>query len=290
MHKIAALVAQATSSEATLTEQHEAFGEIVTIFQDMAYACAFAVLRDFHLAENAAQEAFITAWQKLDQLCQPEAFPGWFRRIVLTSCNRLTRGKRLPMLSLNEGMDVASNTDPQDAIERDEMKKGVLAAIRSLPENERVVTTLFYINEHSQNDIAAFLEVPTTTVAKRLYSARNRLRDIMVEEFKNKLDEHRPSRNKEFADEVQSEILDTYVGGYRFELRPDLIVTVRREGRKLVGEAVKQKNELLANADDAFSIREFNGQVRFIRNEQGQVTHFIYYESGRELGLAKKIN
>ena len=290
MHKIAALVAQATSSDATLTEQHQAFGEIVTLFQDMAYACAFAVLRDFHLAENAAQEAFITAWQKLDQLSHPEAFPGWFRRIVLTACNRLTRGKRLLTLPLNEGIAVASNIDPQDAIERDEMKKGVLAAIRSLPENERVVTMLFYINEHSQSDIAAFLEVPTTTVAKRLYSARNQLRDIMVEEFKNKLDEHRPSRNKEFADEVQSEILDTYVGRYRFELRPDLIVSLRREGNKLVGEAVKQKNELLANADDVFSISEFNGQVRCIRNEQGQVTHFIYYESGRELGLAKKIN
>ena len=112
----------------------------------------------------------------------------------------------------------------------------------------------------------------------------------MVEEFKNKLDEHRPSRNKDFADEVRSEILNTYVGRYQFEYRPDLIVSVRREGGKLVGEAVTQKNELLANADDVFSLREFNGQVRFIRNEQGEVTHFIYYESERELGLAMKID
>src|SRR3712207_8340885 len=51
----------------------------------------------------------------------------------------------------------------------------VSAAIKKLPEKERMVVALFYIKEISQSDISAFLEVPTTTVAKRLYSARIRL-------------------------------------------------------------------------------------------------------------------
>src|SRR5438128_11531340 len=103
------------------------------MFQDMAYACAYAVLGEFYLAEDAAQEAFISAWQKLDQLRQPEAFPGWFRRIVLTECNRLTRGKRLPIVSLNDGANLhAPNTDPQTAIEKDELKKAVFTAIKKL--------------------------------------------------------------------------------------------------------------------------------------------------------------
>ena len=57
----------------------------------MAFACAFAVLGDVYLAQDTAQEAFIVAWQKLGQLREPAAFPGWFKRIVLTQCNRLTR-------------------------------------------------------------------------------------------------------------------------------------------------------------------------------------------------------
>src|ERR1051325_6763587 len=57
-----ALIAQATSTGATLIERHEAFGELVTRFQDLAFGCAYAVLHDFYLAEDAAQEAFITAW------------------------------------------------------------------------------------------------------------------------------------------------------------------------------------------------------------------------------------
>jgi DNA-directed RNA polymerase specialized sigma24 family protein len=71
--------------------RREAFGELVIRFQDMAFACAFAVLGDVYLAQDAAQEAFIVAWQKLGQLREPAAFPGWFKRIVLTQCNRLIR-------------------------------------------------------------------------------------------------------------------------------------------------------------------------------------------------------
>src|ERR1700738_97540 len=114
MNKAGALVLKANDSNATLAEKHEAFCELVRIFQDMGYACAYAVLGDFYLAEDAAQEAFISAWQTLSQLRQPEAFPGWFRRIVLTECNRLTRGKRLPTIPLDEGLNLTSpHADPQ---------------------------------------------------------------------------------------------------------------------------------------------------------------------------------
>src|SRR5947209_11434470 len=71
------LVRKAVDSLSPPGERHEAFGELVAGFQDMAFACAYGVLGDFYLAEDAAQEAFITAWQRLDQLRAPEAFPGW---------------------------------------------------------------------------------------------------------------------------------------------------------------------------------------------------------------------
>lgn len=140
MNKARALVLKANDSNATLAEKRHAFCELVRIFQDMAYACAYAVLGDFSLAEDAAQEAFISAWQKLSQLRQPEAFPGWFRRIVLTECNRLTRGKRLRTMLLDEAVNLpAAHAHPQRAIERDELTKAVFMAIKKLPVNERMV-------------------------------------------------------------------------------------------------------------------------------------------------------
>jgi len=287
-----ALVIRATDSDAALADRHEAFCELVRIFQDMAYACAYAVLGDFYLAEDAAQEAFISAWQKLSQLRQPEAFPGWFRRIVLTECNRLTRGKRPRTMSLDEGANLhTSLADPQTAIERDELTKAVFMAIKKLSLNERMVVVLFYVKEYSQNEISAFLDLPLTTVAKRLYSAKVRLRAMIIDGFKNDLTAHRPSRNRSFAEKVKAGIYDEYVGQYRFELRPELIVAIKREGDRLLSEGGGQRNELFA-ADDTESellTREFDGKGEFVRNKQGRISHLIYYEFGREMGRAKKL-
>ena len=55
-------LAQQTSA----SERHTAFAELVLRFQDFAFACAYAELKNFFLAEDAAQSAFITAWLKMD--------------------------------------------------------------------------------------------------------------------------------------------------------------------------------------------------------------------------------
>ena len=60
----------------------DAYAEIVRRFQDMAAGYAYALLGDFHFAEDAAQEAFLQAYLDLEKLAEPAAFPGWFRRIV----------------------------------------------------------------------------------------------------------------------------------------------------------------------------------------------------------------
>src|SRR5947209_18902329 len=87
---IHSLIHKAIDSRRKLSERHEAFGELVMSFQDMAFGCAYALLGDFYLAEDAAQEAFITAWQRLHQLRAPAAFPGWPQRMMLNQCNSLT--------------------------------------------------------------------------------------------------------------------------------------------------------------------------------------------------------
>ena len=285
-------VVKAMDANAPLAERHEAFGKIVSSFQDMAYACAYAVLGDFHLAEDAAQEAFVTAWQKLDQLRERDAFPGWFRRIVLTECNRLTRGKRLPTTTFLDGVNIPSTVDsPQTKIEKDELSDALFAAIERLPKMERLAIALFYVKEYSQKDISAFLEVPMTTVAKRLYSARRRLKDTMLEKLKDGLLARRPSRNLSFEEKVKAGIYDEYVGRYRFEDRPDLVVSIKREGRSLMSESANQRNELFAKDGFEWELlaKEFDGKGEFIRNKRGQITHLVYYEFGCQMGMATKI-
>lgn len=76
----ATLVRLARASAASRESRVEAFSELVRRFQDLAYGCAYALLGNAALAEEVAQEAFVTAWQRLDQLREPSAFAGWLRR------------------------------------------------------------------------------------------------------------------------------------------------------------------------------------------------------------------
>src|SRR5260370_1483004 len=143
MEEISALIRLARPPDCALADRHEAFSNLVLRFQDMAFGCAHAVLGDFYLAEDAAQEAFITAWQRLYQLKQPDAFPGWFRRIVLTQCNRMMRGKRLIFVPLDTGERVASTaSDPHVAAEKFELVDRLLAEINGLPQPESKVSPL----------------------------------------------------------------------------------------------------------------------------------------------------
>lgn len=155
----------------------EACAALVQRFQGMAYATAYRYVRDHHLAQDLVQEAIIEACLHLSQLKDPSAFPGWFRQIVFRQCTRVLRQANMQYTTLeavSEGLFAESN--PEELAVRGEIQAHVRLAVASLPENERLVTLLFYNCRYSYNEISAYLKVPLTTVKKRLYSARQRLK------------------------------------------------------------------------------------------------------------------
>lgn len=182
MEELVALINRAQVGDA------EAYGVLVSRFQDMAYGYAYAILNDFHLAQDAAQEAFIEAYQCLPSLREEFAFPAWLKRIVHKHCDRLMRRKRLATAPLEAVAEVASSQPgPAELAERRELAQRVQEAIRELPDQQRVVTTLFYINGYSHQDIAEFLEVPAKTVKSRLHASRTRLRERMIDMVEDEL-------------------------------------------------------------------------------------------------------
>ena len=78
----------------------DAFAVLVRRFQDMAVGYGYSLLHDFHLAEDAAQEAFFEAYRTLPKLREPAAFAGWFRRIVFKQCDRITRRQTVATVPL----------------------------------------------------------------------------------------------------------------------------------------------------------------------------------------------
>lgn len=178
MDDLTRLITRAQTGEPD--DQRAAFDELVRRFQKMAFYTAYRRLNDPHLAEDVTQEAFLTAYQRIDQLREPEAFPGWLKRIVFTQADRQTRGQRPTLEPLDGRPDLPDELPgPESAVEDLEIRQMVQHAIAALPEHERAVTRRFYFQGESQKEIAEGLAVPVTTVKKRLQYAREHLRALM---------------------------------------------------------------------------------------------------------------
>jgi RNA polymerase sigma factor (sigma-70 family) len=182
-----------------------AYEQLVRRFQDMAVGYAYAVLDDWHLAEDVAQEAFITAYYDLPSLRAPQAFPAWFRRILFKHIDRIRRRNRMTTVPLEHALDIATpQRDLAQLVEQRELSQQVRRAIASLPEHQRVVVTLFYISAYSVIDISRFLDIPIATVKTRLHAARRRLHERMLVMIEDSLPNQRPSKDSAFTDRVMT--------------------------------------------------------------------------------------
>ena len=191
MEKLSPIVTRARQGDA------RAYEELVRRFQDMAVGYAYALLGDWQEAEDAAQDAFLSAYCRLIQLRNAEAFPGWFRRIVYSQAQRRLRAKAPVMVSLEQAGELpASPPSASGDSGRDEL----WALIDALPPAQRSVLLLYYINEYSQKEIAAFLEIPLGTVKTRLHHARKRLKKghALMKDLATQL----PSRDERFTERV----------------------------------------------------------------------------------------
>jgi RNA polymerase sigma factor (sigma-70 family) len=179
----------------------EAYGRIISNFQDMAFAVALARLSDPWAAEDMTQEAFIEAFMDLRNLKDLRAFPGWFRTIVERQCSRWLRAEKEPV-AVDPDMG-ASDESPQRELELSEFKVNFMNVLNDVPEHERIVILMHYVGDYSQRDIASFLELPITTIKKRLHDGKSRLRRLLVERATTQIHAFRPSANNRLKDMVE---------------------------------------------------------------------------------------
>ena len=179
----------------------EAYGRIVVQFQDMAYYTAFRYLGDQQQAEDAAQDAFIEAHRCLPALQNPQAFPSWLRRIIFKQCDRQTQSKQPLHLQESSWQQLVTDSDtPDQMLEQLQLVQAVRRAVHALPNIYREVTQLFYLNGRSQQEIAEQLDLPISTVKKRLYTARQHLKeqiDLMTHAT------YQPSQDNQFTDRIR---------------------------------------------------------------------------------------
>ena len=150
-----------------------AFSEIAFALSPRLFTVAQRILRDYHRAEDATQQALVLIWRKLPKLSDPDKFEGWAYRILVNACYaEVRRGKRNPEgLHLLE-TDAASIDSQLSVADRDMLER----AFERLPAEQRAVLVLQYYLDLGHPQIADVLGIPLGTVKSRAAAGRSSLR------------------------------------------------------------------------------------------------------------------
>jgi len=170
-----------------------AFVEIVSRYQGTVTGVTLAILHDFAASEDAAQEAFVKAWQKLSQLERPEKLRPWLSQIARTTALMHLRKHHPgePLDSVSE-LAVDRQSHPDELVANAEERAVVLSALEALPENYRLPLVLFYREEKSVRAVAEALDLSESLVRKRLSRGREMLRQRTMNLFDSVLRETLP--------------------------------------------------------------------------------------------------
>ena len=156
-----------------------AFGELVRRHRAGVVNVVYRMCGDAALAEDAAQECFIRAWQHLHTYRPQSPFRNWLYRIA-TNCaiNELRRVK--PVVDIDDLYLPDDRRGPEAGAEQRERAAAVQAAILALPAAGRSALILREYEGLSYRDIAETLDIPIGTVMSRLNYARRLLRDALA--------------------------------------------------------------------------------------------------------------
>ena len=159
---------------------HDAYGDLVRRYQDLAFRTAYVVVGAAAEAEDAAQEGFLKAHRALDRFRPGAPFRPWLLRIVANEArNRRAAAGRHPTLALSAAADRPSADtalSPEAAALADERRRELLTALETLREDDRTVIACRYFLDLSEAEMAEVLGCARGTVKSRLSRALDRLR------------------------------------------------------------------------------------------------------------------
>jgi RNA polymerase sigma-70 factor (ECF subfamily) len=130
------------------------------------------------LAEDAAQTAFIRAWQHIPNYQPRSSFRSWLYRIAVNAALDMLRHEK-PVVNIDELAVVAAAENVEDCLEKQEQIQQVRQAVQSLPEASRVVLLLREYEGLSYQEMADALDISIGTVMSRLNYGRKRLLELL---------------------------------------------------------------------------------------------------------------
>ena len=169
-----------------------AFGELVDRHRSAVYRAALAALGSPADAEDAAQDAFLLAYRRLDSFRGDASFKTWLLTITWHQAINRRRSltsvwRRIVAPKTEEDAEAAmagiasGGPSPEQAAEQEQLRRGIREAIRALSPKLRDALLLAQAGDYSYDEIGAMLRVPTGTIKWRVSEARRVIRKRLEE-------------------------------------------------------------------------------------------------------------
>jgi len=168
----------------------DSFNRLVLAYQDLVFAQAYRMMGETEAAEDATQEAFISAFRSIHSY-RGGSFRAWLLRIVTNACyDELRRRQRRPTTPLEptdaEEEEIESprwladtGESPEERAERKDLDRAIQNCLEGLPPEFRAVVVLVDVQGFDYYEAADVIRKPVGTVKSRLSRARLRLRDCL---------------------------------------------------------------------------------------------------------------
>ena len=174
--------------ERARTGDVNAYESLVQQYQELAFRVAYQVTGDAADAEDAAQEAFVNAYYALSRFRAGAPFRPWLLRIVANEAwNRRTSAHRRTALAeraLAAQSSGEAAPSPEEAAEADEFRAILIATLRDLRADDRLVLAYRLFFDLSEAEMAVALNCPRGTVKSRLSRALARLRAALPDDIR----------------------------------------------------------------------------------------------------------
>lgn len=172
--------------EKSLNSDDAAFTELIARYQQKVYAFIISHVRNFADAQDLTQNVFMTAYMRLNSLRKYNSFGPWIRKIAINQCRAhgiLQKHTERTQKAYGE----TTLAESSDQIKQKPTQADLWAALSQLPDEQRIILTMFHLEKQSYQEIANFLEIPSTTVQTRLRYARQALRKEIINFMENEM-------------------------------------------------------------------------------------------------------
>lgn len=163
----------------TLAGEQSAYEVLVIRYQKAVISSAITVTKNHFMAEDAAQDAFVTAWMKLNTLQKPEKYGSWVCRIAKNcAINMVNRYRSFIPLDVVDNLKITGDKteNPAELYALSEERNEVNKSIEMLPEKVRQIIKLHYFDDLSIAEIADRMRISEGTVKRQLHDGRKRIR------------------------------------------------------------------------------------------------------------------